>query len=75
METVSTVDELMGVLLFMLLVVALVRPCLEVERYLARRKAGVTRHDVKAGEAAYVRQRSTGTLTVRRHPSRRAVHA
>lgn len=75
METVSTVDELIGVLLFMLLVATLVRPCIEVERYLARRKAGVTRHDVKTGRAAYRRQRSTGTLTVRVHPSRRAVNA
>jgi hypothetical protein len=71
MDTLSTVDELIGVILFLAIVLLAVRPVLELERLVARRAAGVTAADVKSGRARYRRQ-ATGTLVVRVHPSIRA---
>lgn len=68
MDTVSTIAELKGIALYAALVLALVRPCLELERLAARRRAGVTRQLIKAGVARYRRTRE-GNLRVVIHPS------
>jgi hypothetical protein len=69
MDTISTANELVGVAAFALLVLAAVRPCVELERLIARRDAGVTRHDINAGAARYLRLPAGTLVVVRVHPS------